>query len=163
MKSRNSIIQMTLLLWWAYLAITANLEPANLIAGLGAGFLISLLIRPQNLELSWRRLPQALWAALQYLFILFWDMLKSGITVGRLILTPGLPIDPGIVVIDAGCQSELSTALSAHAMTLTPGELVVEMTDQGQLFTHCLEAGKSAEYVAEAQKLRKDLLSKIFD
>jgi multicomponent Na+:H+ antiporter subunit E len=154
---------MTLLLWIVYLAITANLEITNLVAGLLIGLAISLLIRPRGLEIGWRRVPGAVWSAVKYLFILIYDMLKSGVAVGRLILNPRLPIDPGIVVIDAGSHSELSTALSAHAMTLTPGELVIEMNDQGQLFTHCLEAGKSAEYVVEAQKLRKELLSNIFD
>jgi multicomponent Na+:H+ antiporter subunit E len=154
---------MTFVIGVIYLALTANLEPANLVAALLIGIAISVLVRPQQLTIAWRRLPLALWSILRYLGILILDLVKSGIQVGRIILNPRLPIDPGIVVIDAGCQSELGTALSAHAMTLTPGELVVEMDDQGLLFVHCLDASKSAQYVAEAQDLRQDLLSKIFE
>jgi len=74
-----------------------------------------------------------------------------------------LSIDPGIVVIDAGCESELNLALTAHNLTLTPGELVVEMDDQGDLFVHCLDAGQSETYAQEARQLRRKLLSKIFE
>jgi multisubunit Na+/H+ antiporter MnhE subunit len=154
---------MTFVIGVIYLALTANLEPANLVAALLIGIAVSMLVRPQQLTIAWRRLPLALWSILRYLGILILDLVKSGIQVGGIILNPRLPIDPGIVVIDAGCQSELGTALSAHAMTLTPGELVVEMDDQGLLFVHCLDASKSAQYVAEAQDLRQDLLSKIFE
>lgn len=163
MRSRNSAIQMTLLIAVIYLALTANLEPSNLVAAFLIGIAISSLIRPSQLTIAWQRLPLALWSLLRYLGILILDLVKSGIQVGGIILNPRLPIDPGIVMIDAGCQSELGTALSAHALTLTPGELVVEMDNQGLLFVHCLDASNSAQYVAEAQELRQELLSKIFE
>lgn len=163
MNPRTSAIQMTLLIAVIYLALTANLELSNLVAAVLIGMAISWLIRPRQLIIAWQRLPLALWSLLRYLGILMLDLVKSGIQVGGIILHPRLPIDPGIVMIDANSQSELGTALSAHALTLTPGELVVEMDDQGLLFVHCLDAGKSAQYVAEAQELRQELLSKIFE
>jgi multicomponent Na+:H+ antiporter subunit E len=163
MRSWNSAIQMAILILVIYLALTGNLEPANLITGLIIGASISLLVRPKQLSFGWRRLPIALWSILRYLGILFIDMVKSAIQVTRLLLNPTLPIKPGIVAIDAGCQSELGTALSAHAITLTPGEVVLGMDDQGVLYVHCLDASQSAAYAAEAQKMRQELLSKIFE
>jgi multicomponent Na+:H+ antiporter subunit E len=90
-------------------------------------------------------------------------MIQSAVQVGLLLLNPDLPIEPGIVALDAGCQSELGTALSAHAITLTPGEMVLGMDDQGVLYVHCLDTRQSAAYAVEAQRLRQELLSKIFD
>lgn len=66
-------------------------------------------------------------------------------------------------MIDAGCQSEAGTALSAHALTLTPGEMVVEMDDEGHLYTHCLDVKETIKVAIEAQELRQELLSKIFE
>lgn len=162
MNGRNSILQMTLIIFVIYLALTGNLEPANLVAGVLIGAAISLLIRPQNLSINWRRLPLALWSFLRYLGILVLDLAQSGYQVGRILLSPNLPINPGISTIDTGCQTELSSALSAHSITLTPGELVIEMDDQGKLYVHCLNVEKTAQYAAQAQKMRQDLLSKIF-
>lgn len=159
----TSAIQMTLTVGVVYLALTGNLELANLATGLLIGAGISLLVRPQRLSIRWGRLPIALWSILRYLGVLFMDLIKSGIQVGGIILSPRPKIDPGIANIDASCKSELATALSAHAMTLTPGELVVEMDDDGHLFIHCLNVSNSAQYAAEAQSLRRELLSKIFE
>lgn len=163
MSTWNSPVQMTILIALIYLALTTNLEPANIVVGVLIGGLISLLVRPKQLSIGWNRLPQALWSILRYLGVLLVDMIQSAIQVARLLIHPDLPIKPGIVAIDAGCQSELGTALSAHAITLTPGEMVVGMDDQGLLYVHCLDASQSAAYAAEAQELRQELLSKIFE
>lgn len=163
MPGLNSMLQMTILTCVIYTALTGNLQPANIITGLLIGGIISLLIRPQKLSIAWRRLPLALWSLARYLVVLFIDLAQSGVQVGRMILNPRLPINPGIITIDTDCQSELSTALSAHALTLTPGELVVEMDDLGKLYVHCLNVEKSEQYVAEAQQLRQDLLENIFE
>lgn len=163
MGAVTSAIQMTLVIGVIYLGLTGNLEIANLVTGLLIGAGISLLVRPKSLSIDWGRLPIALWSILRYLGVLLLDLIKSGIQVGGIILSPRLKIDPGIVNIEAGCKSELATALSAHALTLTPGELVVEMDDDGHLFVHCLDVNNSTKYAAEAQSLRRELLSKIFE
>ncbi len=163
MKNLTSSIQKAIILSIVYLLITGNFELINWVVAFLVGLGVSLLVPAQALYISWAGLPAALWAGLRYLGTLIVDMLSSGFQVARIILNPSLPINPGIVDIDAGCQSELSTALSAHAISLTPGELVIEMDDQGHLFTHCLDVTKSKEYGDAARQIRKELLIKIFE
>jgi multicomponent Na+:H+ antiporter subunit E len=98
----------------------------------------------------------------RYLAILAADVVKSGIGVARIVLDPALPIKPGIITIPSCCESELGSALSAHALSITPGELVIGIDEAGVMYTHCLDATHSAEYTAQAQAMRRDLLSKIF-
>lgn len=159
----TNIVQMSLGLWLVYLMATWNFEPSNLVVGLLIGIIISLLIRPQKLAIRWRNLPLGVWSMFRYLLHLIWDLFLSSLQVAKIILTPGLSINPGIVEIDASCQSELSAALNAHALTLTPGELVVEMDDEGRLFAHSLDTQKTTQLAVQVQELRRDLLSKIFD
>jgi multicomponent Na+:H+ antiporter subunit E len=163
MNSRISIIQMTIILGVIYLALTGNFQLVNILFGFLLGFGISLLVRPEGLAITWRKLPLALLSALRYLGILFLDMLKSGFQVGRIILSPRLPINPGIITIEADCQSELNTALTAHNLTLTPGELVIEMDNHGELFVHCLDVNQSERYIRDIRSIRKNLLNKIFE
>ncbi len=157
------IAQMTLVLWVIYVLITGNFEIRNLVVGLLIGLIISLLVRPQQLAIRWRNLPVGLWSIFRYLLHLVWDLFISSLQVAGIILKPELPINPGIVEIDASCQSELSAALNAHALTLTPGELVVEMDDEGRLFAHALDTQKTMQVAKQVQDLRRDLLSKIFE
>ena len=145
-----------------YLALTGNLQLSNIVLGVLVAGLAALLLRPQRGRMELRRLPAAVWATARYIAILIMDVVKSGVTVARIVLDPALPIRPGIIAIGSGCDSELGAALSAHALSITPGELVIGIDEDGVMYTHCLDATHSAEYVAEAQAMRRDLLSKIF-
>jgi multicomponent Na+:H+ antiporter subunit E len=155
-------IWMVMGLWAVYLALTANLEMNNVWLGLLIAAGLTMLIRPQRGRIELRRLPEATLALGRYLLLILSDMIKSGLAAARLILNPALSVKPGIVAIPSGCESELATALSAHAITLAPGEIVVEIGEDGTMYTHTLDATHAAEYVAEAQRLRRELLGKIF-
>jgi len=119
------IIRTILILLVIYLALTGNLQPSNVILGALVATGATLLVRPRGGPMDLRRLPAALWATVRYIAILAADVVKSGIGVARIVLDPALPIRPGIVAIDSECDSEWGTALSAHAISITPGEMVI--------------------------------------
>lgn len=149
-------------LWLVYVALTANFELNNLVLGLLIAIGLTLLMRPARGAFELRRMPAALLALGRYLFVVLVDAVKSGLVAARLVLDPALPVKPGIIAIPSGCDSELATALSAHAISLAPGELVIEIGEHGVMYTHTLDATRAVEYVQEAQKLRRELLRKIF-
>jgi multicomponent Na+:H+ antiporter subunit E len=151
----------TILLLPIYLALTANLELSNIITGGLVAFGVAALLRPAINPIGVRQLPGALWALIQYLGLLLIELIVSGLQVARIVLSPSLPIKPGIVAIPAGTDSELATALSAHAISVTPGELVVEIGDDGVMYTHCLDASQPEEVRLAAQQQRRDLLRRI--
>ncbi len=156
------IWSLTLILILFYLGLTANLEPLNLIASVVIALIIIGLLKPEKKSLNLKMVPQMTASLIRYIAWLMWDLVTSGIQVARLVIDPKLPIQPGIVAIPSRAKTELGEALSAHAISLTPGELVVEIGDDGILYTHCLDASHAAEYLEDAQKMRKDLLDKIF-
>lgn len=151
-------------IWLVYLALTNNVQLSNLVVGLLLAAGVAYLIVPQKRPIDIRRLPGALVALVQYFAILFYDLILAGIQVARIVLTPSLPIQPGIIAIDAECETELATALSAHSITLTPGEMVVEIDDDNAImYTHVLDATQAAKHAAAAQRRRKNLLQRIFE
>jgi multicomponent Na+:H+ antiporter subunit E len=153
---------MVLGLWVVYVALTANREVGNLALGLLIAFGLTLLLKPEPQVIDPRRLPSAFLALMRYLIVVIYDMFASGLRVARILLDPALPVKPGIIAIPTGCASELATALSAHSITLAPGEMVIEIDEPGVMYVHALDATQAEEYVAAAQQLRRDLLSKIF-
>jgi multicomponent Na+:H+ antiporter subunit E len=155
-------IWMVIGLWLVYLALTANLELGNLVLGLLIATGLTALLRPPRGTFDLRRLPGALVAMIRYVFVVILNAIKSGLVVARLVLDPVLPVKQGIIAIPSGCDSELATALSAHAITLAPGEMVVEIGEDGVMYTHALDATHAAQYVAGAQQLRRELLRRIF-
>jgi multicomponent Na+:H+ antiporter subunit E len=149
-------------LWLVYVALTANLELGNLVLGLLVATVLTLLMQPPRGTFELRRLPGAVMALGRYLFVVFFDAIMSGLFAARLVLDPALPVKPGIIAIPSDCDSELATALSAHAITLAPGEMVVEIGTDGTMYTHALDATRASQYVQEAQELRRELLRRIF-
>lgn len=157
----TSFLIVTAALGLTYLALTANLQPANLVVGLLLGVGVAALLRPRLPALDARRLPGAFWALGLYLVIVAVDIVKSGLNVARLVLDPKLPIRPGLVAIPSQMDSELGTALSAHAITITPGEMVIEIGPGGVMYTHCLDIDASGPTAVAAQMRRRELLKKI--
>jgi multicomponent Na+:H+ antiporter subunit E len=156
------IIPYIIPIWLLYLLLTGNWAVNNLVIGLILAALITFLIRPQKRNFDWNRLPDALLATTIYLGRLLIDLLMSGIQVAGIVLTPSLPINPGIIAIPSQCESDMGVALSAHAITLTPGEMVVEIDEAGVMYTHVLNASDPDERVANAQRKRRELLRRIF-
>jgi multicomponent Na+:H+ antiporter subunit E len=106
-------------------------------------------------------LGTALLAAGQFLLALLWDLLVSSIEVTRLVLQKEIPLRQGIIALPSGSDSRLVTLLSAQAITLTPGEMVVEMDEDGVMYTHSLDVVVAAEREPAAQKRRVQLLERI--
>ena len=145
-----------------YLVLTSNFALNNIVVGIVMAVIVLLLFRPQSEDVAWKQLPTAVFATLKYIIHLMVDLLVSGIQVARIVLSPTMPINPGIVAIPTNCESDLSRALSAHAITITPGEMVVEVGKDGTMYTHMLDVTDADEHVVEAQELRETMLQKIF-
>jgi multicomponent Na+:H+ antiporter subunit E len=156
------MIPLVFVLFFIYLAMTGTLVASNIVVGFLLAVGSAWLLQPQRRTLAWRRLPGAVFALLYYLLYLLWDLIQSGFQVAQIVLRPQIAIDPGIVAIPSGTDSELATALSAHAISVTPGELVVEIDEEGVMYTHMLDVSVAVERVEEAQQLRRSLLRRIF-
>jgi len=152
---------MILLLWLMYLGLTANLQPSNLVVGLLIAVTLTALLHPDRLRIDMRQVPGATWALVRYVIVVAKDVIQGGIQVARLVLDPKLPVKPGVIAIPSGSESEWATALSAHAITLSPGAMVLEIGEHGMMYTHTLDITTADESIAEIQRLRRDLLEKI--
>ncbi len=155
-------IRAVFLLTLAYLALTSNLQISNIIVGIliSAGIVFILHSKQRQVEVILA--PGASVALLRYILLLSYELIVSGFQVARIVLDPKLPIKPGIIAIPSYSNNEAAQALSAHAITLTPGELVTEMGADGIMYTHCLDATETEEYIEQAQAQRIAMLEKIF-
>ena len=150
-----------LLLTTTYLAITTNFHLNNIIMGIIIAGIIMFILRPDVKATDSRHFLKALWGIVRYIGSLTIDLIVSGIQVAQIVLF-NKPINQGIIAIPSDCESDLGRALSVHAITVTPGEMVIEVGEDGTMYTHCLDVTDSAQYVIAAQKKREEMLAKIF-
>ncbi|MFN2164173.1 MAG: Na+/H+ antiporter subunit E [Candidatus Promineifilaceae bacterium] len=156
-----NLLRGTLLLTIVYLALTANFQLSNIFAGLLLGLGVMILLSRAGSTVEWRFSPGGVAALVRYIFVLTVDLALSGIQVARIVLSPRLPIEQGNVAIPTSCETPVAQALSAHAITVTPGEMVVEMTPEGTMYTHVLDTSDAVENIKRAQEMREKMLEKI--
>jgi multisubunit Na+/H+ antiporter MnhE subunit len=152
----------TLLLALAWVMITGTATLEALLVGLLVGGVLALLA-PDPTPLNLRRLPDQLLAFVLYLLMLLRDIIFSGVDVARRVLSPDMKLKPGIITVST--QDELRSptvlALSANYVTLTPGELVVDVAEDHLMYVHCLNIYESAAVAEQAQAARLRLLKRI--
>lgn len=148
---------------FTYLALSENLQFSNLILGIAIAIGILSLLRYPRRPVKWARLPLAFMALAIFIWTLFFNVVRSGIQMVRIILHPKMPLKSGILAISAGCDSEFGRAINAHAISLPPGELFVEMDADGTMYIHSLDVYLTEKQASASQKIQGDLLKRIFD
>lgn len=81
-------------------------------------------------------LPRRAFWALCYapLFVVY--CVQANLDVVYRVLHPDMPIRPGIVRIRTNLKSAVGRTTLANCITLTPGTLVIDITDEGDLYIH---------------------------
>ena len=77
------------------------------------------------------------WRGLIYFPWLIGQIIKSSLSVSRVILTPSMPISPTLEAIRASQKTGVGLALFANSITLTPGTISVE-TGPDEVLVHAL-------------------------
>ncbi len=143
--------------WTIY---TAQPTPGNLLLGYLFGV---IAVRASGLSgdsLRLRSAPKQLYNLLVYVVFLASEVLFSGLKVARIVLMPSLPIQPGISKINTqdASEDELISAISAHGITITPGELVVDFEETSEdgllMIVHSLNIETSAQNLDDDQRIR---------
>ncbi|MCK5133599.1 MAG: Na+/H+ antiporter subunit E [Candidatus Sabulitectum sp.] len=132
MKKAKSAIVGVVILFAVWVMLTDTSQQEMLLGGATA-LLIVFLFREKLAVLGDIKLnPKSLIYMFVYLFVFSWELLKSNIDVAFRVVSPRLPINPGIVKVRTTLKSPLGRAFLANSITLTPGTLTVEM--KGEFF-----------------------------
>ncbi|MBU0501232.1 MAG: Na+/H+ antiporter subunit E [Gammaproteobacteria bacterium] len=134
-RLRDSLVLFaTLLLFWVMLM--GSLAADTLIVGVMASLVIALLF-PDGLSFftEFRATPRAFLAGFLYYGYFLKELVKSNLTLAAIVVSPSLPIDPGIVKVRTRLKSRMGRLMLANSITLTPGTLTVELEGEW-LYVH---------------------------
>ncbi len=134
-KGRNvAILFATLMLFW--LMLEGSLAVDVLIVGAVVSLAIVLLY-PEGLSFftEFRGTPQAIIAGFRYYGYFFKALFISNLKLAAIVISPSLPINPGIVKVRTKLTSRMGRLMLANSITLTPGTLTVEIEDEW-LYVH---------------------------
>ena len=160
--SRFIINWVFLMLTW--IAFTSNFSSQELLVGAFVSGIISLLtvrfFTCCNLSiLNPVKIVYMVW----YLIVFIIALVQSNLDVARRVLSPSLPINPGIVKFKTKLTTDFSKMVLANSITLTPGTLTIDIVDD-TFYIHWIDTkteNPEEAYTQIAENFEKILL-KIF-
>jgi multicomponent Na+:H+ antiporter subunit E len=122
-----------------WLGFTSSLSPSELLTGCVVSLVVSALSASVYSRLGLPPLGVGrILRAIAYVPILFWEIIRANFDVAYRVLSPRLPINPGIVVIKTGLTSDVAKLILANSITLTPGTFTLDVEDD-KLLIHWID------------------------
>ena len=91
-------------------------------------------------------------------------LVKANIEVAREILTPGFSMKPRLMRYDVSDLDAIQVTTFANAITLTPGTLSADISEDGRtLYIHAMYAQTPEAVVAALDELRDRLIQDVFE
>ena len=90
-------------------------------------------------------------------------LVVANLQVAREVLTPGFQMNPRIIAYPVDDLTDVQITTLASAITLTPGTLSVDVSDDGRvLYVHAMYARDRAAAFREIDQLRNRLMREVF-
>lgn len=146
-----------------WMVLTTTISAGGFVVGFGVGFAILYSLRLEKINVNFQRLPDQLVAFAIYSVTLARDIWNCSVDVAKRVLNPNMPMQPGIIAVRTQDpdESDFTAAFSAHGITITPGELVVDFDGSHTMYVHCLDVEASSQNADAAQIKRLKLLRRI--
>ena len=138
MKFKNITISF-LILAVTWLLLNGKYDIATVSIGLVVSLLISVIFCFNcDVFSEMKFTPKALLYLIMYFFVFLGELVKSNFDIARRVVSPSLPINPGIVEVETKLKSKIGRIVLTNSITLTPGTLTIDIKDD-KVFVHRVE------------------------
>ena len=130
------IFLMNVLLALAWVALTGQFSLSNFFFGYALSFVIMLVyVKEKESRKYFLRIPRLIGFVFYFLF----ELVKANIQVAYDVVTPTFYMRPGIVAYPLSARSDLEITLLANIISLTPGSLSLDVSDDKKvLYIHAM-------------------------
>jgi len=158
-------ITLFIILFLIWMAFSFSLETANILSGVFAALLTTLIFSNRFLT-SWQKFynPVRYFWLIIYIIIFIWECIKANFDVAYRVLSPRMPIKPGIVKVHSSLKTDIARVILANSITMTPGTITVDIIDS-DLYIHWIYVkSDDPEYYTKKIIVRfETLLKRIFE
>jgi multicomponent Na+:H+ antiporter subunit E len=160
MPERLALFAVAFALWmvlvWPVSPVDGRLLVGDIAAGVFAAAFVALVMK-EIIRVNFIRFvnPRSWFWCWVYLFVFSWYAIKGGLDVTYRVLHPRMPIRPGIVRVRSTLKTATGRTALANSITLTPGTLTMDVTDDGVFYVHWLFVNTVDEEEAARQILRR--------
>lgn len=156
-----------------FVAISGQANGQGWVLGYVLSVIVLRLGQAQDLNLKATRVHIQFGASLRYVLHLTWDIFLSSWDVAKAVMRRDIAahIDPGELTVSTqdGDNNQIVTAMSAHGITITPGQLVTDITTEANergetvtvLHVHNLHRANAEPTIHDEQRARLTMIRRI--
>ena len=134
-----------ILLTVIWVALTGNFSLINYIFGFVLSFFILWVISKEKKKSTYFTLVPKV---IGFVFYFLFELVKANLEVAYEVITPKLKMTPGIVKVPLKIQSDIGITLLANLISLTPGTLSLDVSDDKKvLFVHAMYIKDKDEFI----------------
>jgi multicomponent Na+:H+ antiporter subunit E len=151
-----------LLLW---LVLTLSVDIYNILIGIIAALIVTMLFGNRFLS-EWQKFYNPLRYAwgMVYVAVLIWECIKANFDVAYRVLSPTMPIKPGIVKVRSSLKTDIAKTFLANSITMTPGTITVDVIDNDFYIHWIYVSSRDPEVYSKKITGRfEKLLKKVFE
>ncbi|MFC6999707.1 Na+/H+ antiporter subunit E [Rufibacter roseus] len=125
-----------LLLSFIWLALTGSFNLGNFFFGFLLGYVIIWIMS----ETRWANMYlQRGFLIISFIFYFLYELVKANLQVAYDVITPKFYMKPGIIRVPLTAKSDLEITLLANLISLTPGTLSLDVSDDRKvLYVHAM-------------------------
>ncbi|MDV3428183.1 MAG: Na+/H+ antiporter subunit E [Bacillota bacterium] len=158
MKRLKAIASTFILCFIFWLFYTGTFDIEEISAGLIVSILVALFSSAFFIQKEpfWLFKPERILALLKFIPIYAAELVKANWDVAKRALSRDIKINPGIVKISTELKSDYGLAMLAGCITLTPGTITMEVTeedDKSYMYIHWIDV--AARNMDEASNIIK--------
>lgn len=137
------VINLLLSLFW--LLVTGSYTVNNFLLGLILGLLLVYLLRS---VLPGRFYIITLYKVIKLIWVFLIELIKANIDVIRIVLQPSLKNEPAFFTYNTDLKTDWQVVLLSNLITLTPGTIVVGLSDdRTKIYIHAIDFGEKEEEI----------------
>lgn len=153
---RYLLYSIPLALLWCF--VHGDVTILNFLFGLVLGPFVIRPFKPLykfGEEVSFKDATTRIPREIKFFVILVYEIIMASLAVGKIVIQPKIDIKPGIIAVPIDSKTNLGITAIANTITLTPGTLTLDVSDdRSVLYVHCIDAS-DPEGVKES--IRNDL------
>ncbi len=135
---RKSILILFIILLAFWIILNNSVSPLILLTGAVISLAIAIgFCKTCDVFNDLRLTPRSFLYTFLYLWVFLIELVKSNFDIAFRVLSPSLPINPGIITAKTTLKSKMGRLILANSITLTPGTFTVDIIDD-DLFIHCV-------------------------
>lgn len=139
--------------------MNANMSVGSFITGYLIGLLAVYLLRN---FLPGRFYVKRLYLIIKLVFIFIIELVKANIDVVKIVISPKIDIHPGFYAYPNDLEEDWEVALLSSLITLTPGTVVVAISDDySVIYIHGLDMDDADEEIATIKSAFENVIKEV--